>query len=915
MAIGDSISEGYNSLYGIGFPGSTKKNNETKNLDISGMSFPSILSGMIDALSPGCVESFENYSITGSRVVDWLYFLGVEPNNNNYLNSIKQINAAQEADIKENNPQKKRSYKQFGMFGISDKNDFNKLKKSIKKANFITITIGANDWLSNFPFFEIMSVKKGVLSKEEFDKKITTNNKQLLIHIKQLFKAIKEINPTVNIVSTNYTTSLSLLSRLVNKEWIKDDEKNENTITILNYIGLLNDVVMQASIESGVHFINYENKKFWEPNIDNLSKVFFDLHPTYFGYKKIAQELFSKTVLSNNFYQKPLKELKKIYPDMNKEFYESDYQKFSNVFDFSSKLTDEEIIKLSKITNQKSFWSNNSHEKEFLSLKRKLTVKKYFFNNQEGISDNIKSFLNAFILMIEENNLDSQNYLNGIFKNKSYYSFMLIAFAKSEYIDIIVNEIQSEINNNNKLGVKLTLNNFKGIIFDKLFNISNLLLLLKDFSSEIMSKNDEEFLLLIENAAINLLLDIDKSKKHKDAIKEYIKDKVIDDFVKRFKSAQPKLIEALIDNFVDTKLEFIVRNLMQTYFNSLKEIKNTKSVNAFLARYIKTFVKNIDLKLIIQEIIENENIKYIFSETIMNILEIKNYTVEDIILFNKFLKLLILKINDNNLMVNVFSEFIIKLVVTNEKHHDTIYFDTIWSLKGKDFWNILKTSEVKKLWTNKNDVFVIADVINLIFEKSTIDSEFYRMLMKIQNPKLKENSKSSNLLNVAKDLVDKIYKIENIYLAFSNTLYNAFLEFKKINPNISNDKNPYYKSFYRFIVSSLWICYRLFQKDISLNIFLNTKKGILKSVPSIALHIYKLSMGNTSSIVRAKLLNNIFGLDINNLELITEDNYLVENTLWYINSCDSHPQDRYSVKDKTVLIFESLQRGSWKKIE
>jgi hypothetical protein len=98
----------------------------------------------------------------------------------------------------------------------------------------------------------------------------------------------------------------------------------------------------------------------------------------------------------------------------------------------------------------------------------------------------------------------------------------------------------------------------------------------------------------------------------------------------------------------------------------------------------------------------------------------------------------------------------------------------------------------------------LADVINLIFEKSSITkSDFYKTLLNIYNPKLKDNSLTANLFNIAKDLVEKMMKIEKIYLAIANTLYNSFLEFKKINPKIDNESNPYYKSYYRFVVSSL----------------------------------------------------------------------------------------------------------------
>jgi hypothetical protein len=117
-------------------------------------------------------------------------------------------------------------------------------------------------------------------------------------------------------------------------------------------------------------------------------------------------------------------------------------------------------------------------------------------------------------------------------------------------------------------------------------------------------------------------------------------------------------------------------------------------------------------------------------------------------------------------------------------------------------------------------MFILADVINLIFEKSSITkSDFYQILLTAENPKLKDNSLTSNLFNIAKDVVEKILKIEKVYLAVANTLYNSFVEFKKLNPNLENESNPYYKSYYRFIVTSLWIGHRLFQKDISINIF------------------------------------------------------------------------------------------------
>ena len=107
LALGDSIAEGFNPLYSVGFPGEMKSLENNKKI-ISGISYPAYYANMLNSIDPNILETFENFAITGSRIVDWLYFLGVNPEKYNYSNSIKQIKAAQILDLKENNPNKKR---------------------------------------------------------------------------------------------------------------------------------------------------------------------------------------------------------------------------------------------------------------------------------------------------------------------------------------------------------------------------------------------------------------------------------------------------------------------------------------------------------------------------------------------------------------------------------------------------------------------------------------------------------------------------------------------------------------------------------------------------------------------------------------------------------------------------------------
>ncbi|MGL5205007.1 MAG: SGNH/GDSL hydrolase family protein, partial [Metamycoplasmataceae bacterium] len=342
LAIGDSIAEGFNSAYGIGFPGEKIYNSKSNKYDISGMSYPAILAKMLDDISPGCVKEYDNFCLTGTRISDWLYFLGVEPKKYNFKNSEKQILDSKEYDRKENNPQIRRTYNQFGMFGVKKKSDFNNLKNKIRDANLISITIGANDWITKFPFLEIMSLKNELISMKQFEKEIDEINKEIFARMKIFFNEIRKINPTANIFVTTYPTTLPILARWNNE---KINKHSKNKILISDFIHVFNLKLIETAKEANMYYVNLEDKKYWVENIDNLSSIFFDVHPTYFGYKKIAYELFPKVALSNKFYDKSFEEIQSVFPNLDRDYFLSDRNTFSNMIDFSKiNLSDKKLI-------------------------------------------------------------------------------------------------------------------------------------------------------------------------------------------------------------------------------------------------------------------------------------------------------------------------------------------------------------------------------------------------------------------------------------------------------------------------------------------------------------------------------------------------------------------------------------------
>lgn len=85
IAIGDSISEGFNGKYNFGFSG---KMDDYGN--INGTSWPSFFARYIQNVNKNILESFENFSISSTRPEDWIYFLGINNEKYNYKNSEKK---------------------------------------------------------------------------------------------------------------------------------------------------------------------------------------------------------------------------------------------------------------------------------------------------------------------------------------------------------------------------------------------------------------------------------------------------------------------------------------------------------------------------------------------------------------------------------------------------------------------------------------------------------------------------------------------------------------------------------------------------------------------------------------------------------------------------------------------------------
>ena len=77
-----------------------------------------------------------------------------------------------------------------------------------------------------------------------------------------------------------------------------------------------------------------------------MCNVFYEAHPTIFGYKKIAQDVLLKISASDSFFEKDnLKNITKQIKSFNDSYLKQDYQCFQNGIDFEQKnISNQDLI-------------------------------------------------------------------------------------------------------------------------------------------------------------------------------------------------------------------------------------------------------------------------------------------------------------------------------------------------------------------------------------------------------------------------------------------------------------------------------------------------------------------------------------------------------------------------------------------
>ena len=291
LSIGDSISAGFTGLLDQDYHGSLDK----KNGKVNGMSFAAYLASLLNN-EKGRLEEFDNFATSNATALEWLDLLGVNYESTNPL-------------FKNSDSLYKTTFNRFGNLDEFKK----RLIKKIQEANLMTMTIGANDFLrmissllqaSNFNKLINELMLKGSLDQNTLIKFaldfINVAQEEIKARVLKLIERIKEINPNVNLSLVSYPTPiLRFVSSIIEflPDNIKQQFKNFNIPELLidQLNNAIKDAVLQANIRNlNVGYLDTFDAEFWNKNQQKLASMVFDIHPTIYGYKKMAWDAYLK---------------------------------------------------------------------------------------------------------------------------------------------------------------------------------------------------------------------------------------------------------------------------------------------------------------------------------------------------------------------------------------------------------------------------------------------------------------------------------------------------------------------------------------------------------------------------------------------------------------------------------------------
>ncbi|AWX69472.1 SGNH/GDSL hydrolase family protein [[Mycoplasma] anseris] len=306
VALGDSITQGFNSKIG-GTTAGFKKENEVFSKGFSYADY--LMEYFFYYLKHNNREykeiwnefSYSNFGLAVARINDYLNILDEDINDE--VVELFQLNKNIEKQLANQNSSFLKL--ESDDIKLDIEKHIKQIKTEISQANLITISLGGNEYQSSFPLVLLKSLilEENFFIKQKIKEKIINQLKEIVVSIKEQYllfiKKIKQLNPEATIVIVSYVPPF--LPFLLSYEKILKRKHplifNDFWKSVLNVI---NSAFAEVSIQTGTLFVNCFEFKNWNRDSRKLVENFLDVHPTELGYQQIARKIFLKLLKTNS---------------------------------------------------------------------------------------------------------------------------------------------------------------------------------------------------------------------------------------------------------------------------------------------------------------------------------------------------------------------------------------------------------------------------------------------------------------------------------------------------------------------------------------------------------------------------------------------------------------------------------------
>ncbi|MCU4117186.1 SGNH/GDSL hydrolase family protein [Mycoplasma zalophi] len=616
VAIGDSIAAGFNAKFGYDQGGYL--NVETNKIE--GLSYPSYLANAIKMTNDRNTKlaSYTNFGLTGTTVDDWLYLLdplSYDKNSSDYHVIQNRLAFDLSIDKSPKNPIKMYAENRleylFNDFQVTN-NEVGKLASEIKNANLLTISLGANDYLSYVDLFDLISVLSmndseisdaDIQNKyDKFIKESARFKEDITKKYSKLLTKLREINPELNINIISYPMPFVRIANMIDKKYAKVQENFSDFV-----INSLNNVLKDIAIENNLNYINSFNKELWKAESKELASNIFDIHPDILGYKKMAQDIFLKMSYNPNRENNEPKEIT--------EFEKSDQNARKQVINFKDYTNNEiklliyGVYALNNNTFDVSYdFENNTINQnimKFIALNPNIdieTILENYLAKDDLIfnSDQVKTYIKNALSNIGfklENFPNFEKMIDNIIKHNAEDGFLkhvVIEFINTGIFGKIFNQIKRKVEAliDSKPSEYIESSEIEKIITDTVFDQKIIYDSLRKFVlSDFFKQNDKNQTL--KQIILSLLTDFVNEKNFIPVLGKSSKT-----FAKMIYSNQD-----IVFNIVD-KLKEIVSGIVDNYLTYFEDSPNL--VN-FLAKVYETNSSKINeiVNIIINSVTNN----------------------------------------------------------------------------------------------------------------------------------------------------------------------------------------------------------------------------------------------------------------------------------------------------------------------